>query len=166
MSPQLSCDDTCQIWMRFTETQKYWCKTGNVTYGKTKEWSICNPTPVLSSRFANLNVYYFMILNTPSLAGDFYLNFFLVCGVEIPAYTVSIVIIKYVSWKRQLVFQTMFVCLYFGTMRGKLINIPLFYFYIFETIVQLQWSKCEIIMDAIFYNFSNSGSSTIRIWIP
>ena len=48
------------------------------------------------SRFANSNVYYFMILSTPSLAGDFYLNFFMGCIVEIPAYTVAILVIKYV----------------------------------------------------------------------
>ena len=47
-------------------------------------------------RFANMNVWYYMILSTPSLAGDFYLNFFLGCVAEIPAYTVAIFVIKYV----------------------------------------------------------------------
>ena len=37
-----------------------------------------------------------MILSTPSLAGDFYLNFFMGCVVEIPAYIVAVAIIKYV----------------------------------------------------------------------
>ena len=46
-------------------------------------------------RFANTNLYYFMILSTPSLAGDFYLNFFMGCVVEIPAYIVAVAIIKY-----------------------------------------------------------------------
>ena len=100
MSLQLSCDDTCQIWMRFNEPKGTDARLGMLLTKKIKNGVFVTPTPVLSSRFANLNVYYFMILNTPSLAGDFYLNFFLVCGVEIPAYTVSIVIIKYVSSKR------------------------------------------------------------------
>ena len=45
-----------------------------------------------------------MVLNTPSLAGDFYLNFFMGVLVEIPAYTLSIIIIKYVIPIRLLVF--------------------------------------------------------------
>ena len=51
---------------------------------------------LLSSRFVNSNVYYFLVLSTPSLAGDFYLNFFLGGVMEIPAYTAAIITVKYV----------------------------------------------------------------------
>ena len=50
----------------------------------------------LLSRFTNATVYYFLILSTPSLAGDFYLNIFLGVLVEIPGYTVAFIAVKYV----------------------------------------------------------------------
>ena len=51
---------------------------------------------LLLSRFVNSYVYYFLVLSTPSLAGDFYLNFFLGGLMEIPAYTAAIITVKYV----------------------------------------------------------------------
>ena len=56
---------------------------------------LINVSSALPFRFISTNVYYFMVLSTPSLAGDFYLNFFLGCVVEIPAYIVAMFIIKY-----------------------------------------------------------------------
>ena len=45
VSPQLSCGDTCQIWMWFKESNRYFCKTEIFVYGKINKWSFSNPQP-------------------------------------------------------------------------------------------------------------------------
>ena len=45
VSPQLSCGDTCQIWMWFRESNKYFCKIENFAYGEINEGSFSNPHP-------------------------------------------------------------------------------------------------------------------------
>ena len=45
VSPQLSCDDTCQIWMWFRESNRYFCKIENFAYGEISEQSFSNPHP-------------------------------------------------------------------------------------------------------------------------
>ena len=47
VSPQLSCDDTCQIWMWFRESNRYFCKIENFAYGEISERSFGNPHPRL-----------------------------------------------------------------------------------------------------------------------
>ena len=43
--PQLSCGDTCQIWMWFRESNRYFCKIENFAYGEISERSLSNPHP-------------------------------------------------------------------------------------------------------------------------
>ena len=43
--PQLSCGDTCQIWMWFRESNRYFCKIENCAYGEISERSFSNPHP-------------------------------------------------------------------------------------------------------------------------
>ena len=45
VSPQLSCGDTCQIWMWFKESNRYFCKIENFAYGEISERSFSNPHP-------------------------------------------------------------------------------------------------------------------------
>ena len=45
VSPQLSCGDTCQIWMWFDESNMYFCETENFAYGEINERSFSNPHP-------------------------------------------------------------------------------------------------------------------------
>ena len=45
VSPQLSCGDTCQIWMWFEESNMYFCEIENFAYGKINERSFSNPHP-------------------------------------------------------------------------------------------------------------------------
>ena len=45
VSPQLSCGDTCQIWMWFRESNRYFCKIENFAYGEISERSLVTPTP-------------------------------------------------------------------------------------------------------------------------
>ena len=45
VSPQLSCGDTCQIWMWFRESSRYFCKIENFAYGEISEQSFSNPHP-------------------------------------------------------------------------------------------------------------------------
>ena len=45
LSPQLSCGDTCQIWMWFEESNMYFCETENFAYGEINERSFSNPHP-------------------------------------------------------------------------------------------------------------------------
>ena len=45
VSPQLSCGDTCQIWMWSKESNRYFCKIENFAYGEISERSFSNPTP-------------------------------------------------------------------------------------------------------------------------
>ena len=45
LSPQLSCGDTCQIWMWCKEYHRYFCKIENFAYGEIKERSFSNPHP-------------------------------------------------------------------------------------------------------------------------
>ena len=45
VSPQLSCGDTCQIWMWFRESNRYFCKIENFAYGEISERSFSNPHP-------------------------------------------------------------------------------------------------------------------------
>ena len=43
VSMQLSCSDTCQIWMWLKESNKYFCKIKNFAYGEISEQSFSNP---------------------------------------------------------------------------------------------------------------------------
>ena len=43
--PQISCGDTCQIWMWFKECKRYLCKIENFAYGEIDERSFNNPHP-------------------------------------------------------------------------------------------------------------------------
>ena len=43
--PQLSCGDTCQIWMWFRESNRYFCNIENFAYGEISERSFSNPHP-------------------------------------------------------------------------------------------------------------------------
>ena len=45
VSPQLSCGDTCQIWMWFRESNRYFWKIENFAYGEISERSFSNPHP-------------------------------------------------------------------------------------------------------------------------
>ena len=56
--PQLSCSDTCQIWMRFKECNKYFCEIKNFAYKEIDEWSFRNPTSDgFASIFQNISKY-------------------------------------------------------------------------------------------------------------
>ena len=48
VSPQLSCGDTCQIWMWFDESNMYFCEIENFAYGEINERSFSNPHPRLA----------------------------------------------------------------------------------------------------------------------
>ena len=50
VSPQLSCGDTCQIWMWFRESNSYFCKIENLAYGEISERSFSNPHPWTSHK--------------------------------------------------------------------------------------------------------------------
>ena len=43
--PQLSCGDTCQIWMWSKEFSRYFCEIENFAYGEIDERSFSNPHP-------------------------------------------------------------------------------------------------------------------------
>ena len=43
VSPQLNYSDTCQIWLWFKETNRYFCKSENFAYGEMNERSLGNP---------------------------------------------------------------------------------------------------------------------------
>ena len=43
VSPQLSCGDTCQIWMKFKECNRYYCQIENFAYGEIDERNFSNP---------------------------------------------------------------------------------------------------------------------------
>ena len=45
VSPQLSCGDTCQIWMWFEESNMCFCQVENFAYGEIHERSFSNPHP-------------------------------------------------------------------------------------------------------------------------
>ena len=45
VSSQLSCGDTCQIWMWFKESSRYFCKIENFVYGEITERSFSKPHP-------------------------------------------------------------------------------------------------------------------------
>ena len=42
---QLRCGDTCQIWMRFKECNRYFCQIENFAYGEVDERNFSNPHP-------------------------------------------------------------------------------------------------------------------------
>ena len=44
-SPQLSCGDTCHIWMWFKESNRYFCKIENFAYWEINERSFSKPLP-------------------------------------------------------------------------------------------------------------------------
>ena len=45
VSPQLSCGDTCQIWVSFEESNMCFCQVENFAYGEINERSFSNPHP-------------------------------------------------------------------------------------------------------------------------
>ena len=49
VSPQLSCGDTCQIWMWFEKSNMYFCHIENFAYGEINERSFSNPHPWMCS---------------------------------------------------------------------------------------------------------------------
>ena len=49
VSPQLSCGDTCQIWMGFNKSNSNFCKIENFAYGGINERSFSNPIPSSAS---------------------------------------------------------------------------------------------------------------------
>ena len=55
VSPQLSCGDTCQIWMWFRESNRYFCKIENFAYGEISERSFSNPYPLCNRWIALTN---------------------------------------------------------------------------------------------------------------
>ena len=50
VSPQLSCGDTCQIWMWFRESNRYFCRIEKFAYGEISERSFSNPHPWYQKR--------------------------------------------------------------------------------------------------------------------
>ena len=65
VAPQLSCGDTCQIWMWFKEYNRQFCKIRNFAYGEINERIFSNPHPRLVwimlpdvSRFGIIVTYY------------------------------------------------------------------------------------------------------------
>ena len=53
VSPQLSCGDTCQIWMRLKWSNRYFGKVENSAYGEINERSFSNPHPWSASSLGN-----------------------------------------------------------------------------------------------------------------
>ena len=49
VSPQLSCGDICQIWMRFKECNRYFCQIEYFAYGEIDERNFSNPHPRVGS---------------------------------------------------------------------------------------------------------------------
>ena len=45
VSPQLSCGDSCQIWMWLKESNSHFCRIENFGYGEINERSFSNPHP-------------------------------------------------------------------------------------------------------------------------
>ena len=57
VSPQLSCGDTCQIWMWFEESNMYFCKIENFAYGEINERSFSNPHPRTTTMKTIYNIF-------------------------------------------------------------------------------------------------------------
>ena len=51
VSPQLSCGNTCQIWIWFKERNRHFCEIENFAYGEIDEQSFSNPHPWSSCQF-------------------------------------------------------------------------------------------------------------------
>ena len=73
VSPQLSCGDTCQIWMWFEESNMYFCHIENFAYGEINERSFSNPHPWWNdmSIMQNIWIYYdhqIFILQTQNIS--------------------------------------------------------------------------------------------------
>ena len=47
MLPQLSCGETCQIWMWFKECNRYFCKIENFPDGEIDKQTFSNPYPLI-----------------------------------------------------------------------------------------------------------------------
>ena len=71
LPPQLSCSDTCQIWMWFEEPDMYFCHIENIAYGEINERSFRkNPHPrfattrstVITSNNINRGSYFIVII--------------------------------------------------------------------------------------------------------
>ena len=50
VSPQLSCGDSCQIWMWLKESNSHFCKIENFGYGEINERSFSNPHPWINAK--------------------------------------------------------------------------------------------------------------------
>ena len=57
--PQLSCADTCQIWMWFKESKRYFCNIENFAYGEINERSFSNPHSRPNSRLCDIKGIYY-----------------------------------------------------------------------------------------------------------
>ena len=57
VSLQLSCSDTCQIWMRLKKCNKYFCEIKNFAYREIDEWRFSNPHPSMSCDTIQANIH-------------------------------------------------------------------------------------------------------------
>ena len=72
VSPQLSCDDTCQIWKWFKESNRYFWKIENFAYGEINERNFSNPHPRAGVK------YVFVFANTNTNKAYLYLYLYLI----------------------------------------------------------------------------------------
>ena len=57
VSPQLSCGDTCQIWMWFKESNRYFCKIDNIVHRETHERNLSNHNLFLAMSSSNYHTW-------------------------------------------------------------------------------------------------------------
>ena len=82
VSPQLSCGDTCQIWMWFRDSNRYFCKIENFAYGEISERSFSNPHP-RKDMYITIEFSYHglpLLNSVPALVISWYVSFFEWCS--------------------------------------------------------------------------------------
>ena len=72
VSPQLSCGDTCQIWMWFKESSRYFCKIENFACEEINERSFSNPHPrsSLSPPWWFTRFFFSQVIGSHVIGGD------------------------------------------------------------------------------------------------
>lgn len=105
--------------------------------------------------FANAFVYYGLAMNTNSLAGDPFVNFFLMGIIELPAYLASIYMVKYYGNKK------VFIAMCIGAGIGCWASVAILYNHYLGIVLALMGKFCVTISYAIVFVITTSMFPTV-----
>ena len=120
--PQLSCGDTCQIWMWFRESNRYFRNIENFAYGEISERSFSNPHPWTVIWLAGFNFHLIICLISYWLIGS--ISVYYPSGFKV--YKTNLINWQLI-WKGDLIIYVLQNIFWYKTLKQLWVCLPLFY---------------------------------------